>query len=768
MTFDEVEKTPTYANMRMLGFSGYNSSHANLPAQDFYREVHVNMHSQYREPPPYPGHSKQTVPSLPGMRQSFSGSETSTDLSVSSQENLATSQRQEPQGEETQTQQSYHHYDLGNFDSGYSILARLGMPTTGMDYKPHSAPSIFVPGTTTIHGPHYASSPNAGYRIGTTPSVSFQSPGGKTHSNESLHSQTDGRHVPISEYEPVSNVSVYNNSTLYANYPRSEYGGMEYTQSGPLASSYFTHLPPPPQYGAQHYHELLDRCEIKRSYETVEKTDLTGSRSQPELSQFSQSHSKPVKLFYSGSDDGSQQSIEQSGSQMENHMVDLDQIAAQATRMVEMLSEENKGLREKLNAYDKKVSKLQKFEMEIQKVHEAYESLVRSSQKREMLEALMKKKLEEELKKLQQQNTELKEQIESFGISLDGISKTPTRNTDGMSELQKKDASINSLFLKNKELQVIKEKQDLELESRQMAVQEQKAQIDILDNALANAQSNVVRLEEELRRRHMCSENAEKIQQELAVLRSAYNRKEQLEKQFRLKLEREIETLRSQQKTSSLGRKTDSSSDIMSMKRQLDEKEAKILQLEKEIIQWKEQQLEESIRKLKMQEDYSSCESRLPVYDLSPMDTERLINEAKADKLKQMEEVYQANCKVAELEAKVKTLQTQLSEKEAMLRIVQRSPMTRSSSVHTLYSSPLHSPRPSLIAGTSGTLSQQNSSQLDSGTQREFRHTKTGSTSALETGRKLSLEEELLDKIQSLQTGHKSDSDDSTDKVWQV
>ncbi|KAL3846484.1 hypothetical protein ACJMK2_017471 [Sinanodonta woodiana] len=722
------------------------------------------MHAQYREPPPYPGHSKQIVPSQPGMRQSFSGSETSTDLSVSSQENLATSQRQEPQGEETQ--QSYHNYDLGNFDSGYSILARLGMPTTGMDYKQQNEHSIFVTGST-IHGPHYASAPNAGYHTSssTAPNVSFQSPGGKTHSNESLHSQSDGRHITVSEYEQMLNVSAYNNSTLYANYPRSEYGGMEYTQTGPLASSYFTHLPPPPQYGAQHYHELLDRCDTKRSYETVEKTDLTGSRSQPELSHFS--HGKPVRLFYSGSDDGSQQSIEQSGSQMDNHMVDLDQIAAQATRMVEMLSEENKGLREKLNAYDKKVSKLQKFEMEIQKVHEAYESLVKSSQKRERLEALMKKKLEDEVKKLQQQNTELKEQIESFGISLDGISKTPTKNTDGMSELQKKDASINSLFLKNKELQAIKEKQEMDAESQQITIQEQKAQIDILDNALANAQSDVVRLEEELRRRHMCSDNAEKIQQELVLLKSAYNKKEQLEKQFRIKLEREIETLRSQQKTSSLGRKTESNSDIMSMKRQLDEKEAKILQLEKEIIQWKEQQLEESIRKLKMQEDYSSCESRLPVYDLSPMDTERLINEAKAEKLKQMEEVYQANRKVAELEARVKTLQTQLSEKEAMLRIVQRSPMTRSSSVHTLYSSPLHSPRPSLIAVTSGALSQQNS-QPDSGTQREFRHMKTGSNSALETGRKLSLEEELLDKIQSLQSEHKSDPDDSTDRVWQV
>lgn len=44
---------------------------------------------------------------------------------------------------------------------------------------------------------------------------------------------------------------------------------------------------------------------------------------------------------------------------------------------------------------------------------------------------------------------------------------------------------------------------------------------------------------------------------------------------------------------------------------------------------------------------------RLPTYEQSSMNaTETLIHEAKTEKLKQMEEVYQANRKVAELEAK--------------------------------------------------------------------------------------------------------------------
>ena len=93
---------------------------------------------------------------------------------------------------------------------------------------------------------------------------------------------------------------------------------------------------------------------------------------------------------------------------------------------------------------------------------------------------------------------------------------------------------------------------------------------------------------------------------------------------------------------------------------------------------------------------------------------------------------------------RVKSLQSQLSEKDAMLRIYQRSPMTRSSSVHTIYCTPHHSPRPSLIA--TGSLSRQSSQDASL----FIKHKKTASSSALETSSKLS-QDDLFQKIQDLQ-----------------
>lgn len=48
------------------------------------------------------------------------------------------------------------------------------------------------------------------------------------------------------------------------------------------------------------------------------------------------------------------------------------------------------------------------FELEIQRVHESYESLVKSSQKRERLEGALKMRMEEEIKKLKAENRQLK------------------------------------------------------------------------------------------------------------------------------------------------------------------------------------------------------------------------------------------------------------------------------------------------------------------------------------------------------------------------
>jgi len=53
-------------------------------------------------------------------------------------------------------------------------------------------------------------------------------------------------------------------------------------------------------------------------------------------------------------------------------------------------------------------------------------------------------------------------------------------------------------FFTDKELMATKDRQEIELSAQRVTLEEQRTHIDILDTALTNAQTNVVRLEEEV------------------------------------------------------------------------------------------------------------------------------------------------------------------------------------------------------------------------------------------------------------------------------
>lgn len=659
----------------------------------------MQQQSQYRDPPPYPGHSKQLYSQQPGLRQSFSGSETSTDVSVSSMENLSTAQRQEPQGEETQSPQpAYHHPEFS--DMGYSILERLGMPKTALDIQSTHQQYYNMSGH-----PHcipYPTDQN-GYLNSSCCVTQWQT-------NPSTFSG-------ICTGIKSENLTSFPGAPIYS----SPSWNVEHSPNH-LQSSYFTNLPPPPEYPGAKSNEHL-----RRSYETVERTDMTTCRSQPDLSRYMEAHNKSANLLY-GSGHLEHGNIQQR-SPVTSGIDECSVITASTAKMLNMLTDENKRLREELNCYGKKVSKLQMFELEIQKVHEDYESLVQSSAKREKLEALRKKKYEDEIRKLRAVNKQLQENIEVHGL------------TEVRSE---------------KEVQTTQKNYELEIAALKEQTEELSAKNDILDNALTNAQANVVHLEKECCKKQVQMERLENLQKAFSSLQAACSKREQMEKQLRTRLEKENETLKLQMKgkdVKTVEKKFDEAIDttnMSSLQRLLNEKDAKILKLETEVIKWEQKYLEENaLRQFSLQNLGCSSDS------LNTLELES----DKREKLRQMEDIIYNKQQMQDLEAKVKSLQTQLAEKDAMIRVFQRSPMIRSSSVHTLSCSSHHSPRPSVISSLSRPI------DMPSSIYATMRHVKTGSTSALER----SLDDDFKDKFDNLSTESKDDSsEEEGEKVWQV
>ncbi|KAL8181251.1 UNVERIFIED_CONTAM: hypothetical protein K2H54_050819 [Gekko kuhli] len=168
--------------------------------------------------------------------------------------------------------------------------------------------------------------------------------------------------------------------------------------------------------------------------------------------------------------------------------VDPFAIVSRAQQMVEILSEENRSLRQELDGCYEKVARLQKLETEIQQVSEAYKNLEKSSSKRENLEKAMRNKLEGEIRRLHDFNRDLRERMETANKQL------AEKEFEGSEDNRK---TISQLFAQNKETQREKEKLEVELAAARSTNEDQRRHIEIRDQALNNAQAKVVKLEEE-------------------------------------------------------------------------------------------------------------------------------------------------------------------------------------------------------------------------------------------------------------------------------
>ena len=165
---------------------------------------------------------------------------------------------------------------------------------------------------------------------------------------------------------------------------------------------------------------------------------------------------------------------------------------------MEIIIGENRDLKHQLDISKRKIMKLDNLEKEMMKIHEAYSALKEHSEKRELLEKSARSKLQQEVFNMTEMNKELKERHDSI---MGQMMSTDSNNIPGLDtilrgEIMRKDALIQQLVGQNKELMAARERQDIELTAQRETIQEHRTHIDVLDSALSNAQTNVLRLEE--------------------------------------------------------------------------------------------------------------------------------------------------------------------------------------------------------------------------------------------------------------------------------
>ncbi|EPY74279.1 hypothetical protein CB1_002148001 [Camelus ferus] len=337
--------------------------------------------------------------------------------------------------------------------------------------------------------------------------------------------------------------------------------------------------------------------------------------------------------------------------------------AARAQQMVEILSDENRNLRQELEGCYEKVARLQKVETEIQRVSEAYENLVKSSSKREALEKAMRNKLEGEIRRMHDFNRDLRERLETANKQL------AEKEYEGSEDTRK---TISQLFAKNKESQREKEKLEAELATARSTNEDQRRHIEIRDQALSNAQAKVVKLEEELKKKQVYVDKVEKMQQALVQLQAACEKREQLEHRLRTRLERELESLRIQQRQGNSQPTNVSEYNAAALMELLREKEERILALEADMTKWEQKYLEENVMRHFALDAAATVAAQRDTTVISHSPNTSYDTALEARIQKEEEEILMANKRCLDMEGRIKTLHAQIIEKDAMIKVLQQ------------------------------------------------------------------------------------------------
>ncbi|XP_070688626.1 angiomotin-like 2a [Pempheris klunzingeri] len=321
-----------------------------------------------------------------------------------------------------------------------------------------------------------------------------------------------------------------------------------------------------------------------------------------------------------------------------------------------VLMRENERLRKELEVYAEKAARLQKLELEIQRISEAYETLMKGSAKRETLEKTMRNKLEAEIKRMHDFNRDLREQLDTA---------TKQRVAKEAECSDQRQHVFVKLLEQNEEQQREREQLEKQIQHLRVSAEECQRRRELLEQALSSTQARNRQLEEELQRKRAYVEKVERLQSALAQLQAACEKRETLELRLRTRLEQELKSLRAQQSQNQAADSTAAELSSSTLQQQLREREERILALEADITKWEQKYLEEStMRQFAMDAAATAAAQRdTTIINHSPRHSPNSSFN---------EDLPLSSHRNQEMENRIRALHAQLLEKDAVIKVLQQ------------------------------------------------------------------------------------------------
>ncbi|KAL5475392.1 hypothetical protein EMCRGX_G025201 [Ephydatia muelleri] len=316
-----------------------------------------------------------------------------------------------------------------------------------------------------------------------------------------------------------------------------------------------------------------------------------------------------------------------------------------SARLVEVLKQENYSLKTELDTYYQKVRKLLKLEQEVEHVRDAYRLLESSSMKREKLEAAVRSRLEEELKRLREN--------QQVGTNA-GEASPPKKKAGAKKEIARRDTMIMKLIKQNNDQVLYREQLEKDLVSAKVALQER-----VGENVVSTPNSS--QLDSELDRYStQYAQSIEKLKAVLEAMQKSSQKRENLEKRLRQQLEAEVKRL----KTEAKGQRAATE----------DLPDVRVSALESDVARWEQKCLELVAEKqMALEAAIIPRDNRIAQLERELAQKGDLTEELKRQKSSYIAQIQEANKALSETEVRCASLQAALAEKDSVIRMLQQS-----------------------------------------------------------------------------------------------
>ncbi|KHJ43445.1 hypothetical protein D918_06354 [Trichuris suis] len=331
-------------------------------------------------------------------------------------------------------------------------------------------------------------------------------------------------------------------------------------------------------------------------------------------------HSAPPPS-YSGPRDSDATSPEEAVQQQADvqHQKSANNEADVSSRMIMLVNEENRYLRLELEGYIKKTFKLQQV-------------------------SLVPNQLESSLQQISYYQSE------------------EVEDSELRHEITRRDMMIAQMITQNKELTAAKERHMIELEAQRETLEEQRSHIQILDKALSNAQERVLHAEDQLQKKEAYVQKSDELQRALHALQESMHKREENHK-------------REHQPVASFSSRSlqDLENTIASLRKEIQEKEEQMLNLQSELVRWQEAYyVELKKQETAFSEASDTKDARIRVLEENSDKAEKLIETSQSETRRFLDDLRAAKGKINDLESRQQQLEALLAEKDAMINVLRR------------------------------------------------------------------------------------------------